>query len=103
MRVPTPVSRDASDRVLANRFIYHFRKPKRGDIVVFRDTAGGAGAVRDRQHVREAADRPPRRDGVERDGKHLHQRQAACGAVPAREPANQVPTEGGRCRRGSTS
>jgi signal peptidase I len=24
-----------SDRVLANRFIYHFRKPKRGDIVVF--------------------------------------------------------------------
>jgi signal peptidase I len=24
-----------SDRVLANRFIYHFRKPKRGDIIVF--------------------------------------------------------------------
>jgi signal peptidase I len=24
-----------SDRVLANRFIFHFRKPKRGDIVVF--------------------------------------------------------------------
>jgi signal peptidase I len=24
-----------SDRVLANRFIYHLRKPKRGDIVVF--------------------------------------------------------------------
>ena len=24
-----------SDRVLANRFLYHFRKPKRGDIVVF--------------------------------------------------------------------
>ena len=24
-----------SDRVLANRFIYHFRDPKRGDIVVF--------------------------------------------------------------------
>ena len=24
-----------SDRVLANRFIYHFRKPERGDIVVF--------------------------------------------------------------------
>jgi signal peptidase I len=24
-----------SDRVLANRFIYHFRSPKRGDIVVF--------------------------------------------------------------------
>jgi signal peptidase I len=24
-----------SDRVLANRFLYHFRKPERGDIVVF--------------------------------------------------------------------
>ena len=24
-----------SDRVLANRFIYHFRKPRRGEIVVF--------------------------------------------------------------------
>ncbi len=27
---------DSSDRVLANRFIYHFRDPKRGDIVVFK-------------------------------------------------------------------
>ena len=26
---------DGSDRVLANRFIYHFRDPKRGEIVVF--------------------------------------------------------------------
>src|SRR5881398_3772053 len=25
-----------SDRVLANRFIYHFRDPARGDIVVFK-------------------------------------------------------------------
>jgi len=27
---------DSSDRVLANRFIYHFRDPKRGEIVVFK-------------------------------------------------------------------
>jgi signal peptidase I len=27
---------DASDRVLADRFIYHFRDPKRGEIVVFK-------------------------------------------------------------------
>jgi signal peptidase I len=27
---------DTSDRVLANRFIYHFRSPKRGEIVVFK-------------------------------------------------------------------
>ena len=26
---------DRSDRILANRFIYHFRDPKRGEIVVF--------------------------------------------------------------------
>jgi signal peptidase I len=25
-----------SDRVLANRFVYHFRKPKRGEIIVFK-------------------------------------------------------------------
>ena len=28
-----------SDRVLANRFIYHFRKPRRGEIVVFETPA----------------------------------------------------------------
>ncbi|HEY7196229.1 MAG TPA: signal peptidase I [Gaiellaceae bacterium] len=28
-----------SDRVLANRFIYHFRDPKRGDIIVFNTPA----------------------------------------------------------------
>jgi signal peptidase I len=28
-----------SDRVLANRFIYHFRKPRRGDIIVFHTPA----------------------------------------------------------------
>jgi signal peptidase I len=28
-----------SDRVLANRFLYHFRNPKRGDIVVFETPA----------------------------------------------------------------
>ena len=33
---PTPgCSAGLSDRVLANRFIYHFRTPKRGEIVVF--------------------------------------------------------------------
>jgi signal peptidase I len=39
-----------SDRVLANRFIYHFRDPKRGDIIVFQvpkaaEDACGAGGV----------------------------------------------------------
>jgi signal peptidase I len=34
-----------SDRVLANRFIYHFRKPHRGDIIVF-NAAPRRGEVR---------------------------------------------------------
>jgi signal peptidase I len=32
-----------SDRVLANRFIYHFRRPHRGEIVVFEAPAGACG------------------------------------------------------------
>ncbi len=35
-----------SDRVLANRFIYHLRDPERGDVVVFDDAAAGATALR---------------------------------------------------------
>jgi signal peptidase I len=31
---------DFSDRVLANRFIYHFRDPRRGEIVVFQTPSG---------------------------------------------------------------
>ena len=33
-----------SDRVLANRFIYHFRDPKRGEIIVFRTPVAACGA-----------------------------------------------------------
>jgi signal peptidase I len=32
-----------SDRVLANRFIYHFRDPKRGEIIVFKTPHDAAG------------------------------------------------------------
>ena len=34
-----------SDRVLANRFIYHFRDPHRGDIVVFNTPPRGGGSA----------------------------------------------------------
>ncbi len=50
-----------SDRVLANRFIYRFRNPKRGDIIVFKTPPLGEGALRRRRHVREACDRAARR------------------------------------------
>ena len=61
-----------SDRVLANRFIYHFTDPARKDIVVFHTPQVGAGAVRRRRDVREADHRPA--------GRHRHgarQRQGA--------------------------
>jgi signal peptidase I len=35
-------SASVSDRVLANRFVYHLRKPRRGDVVVFRTPASAA-------------------------------------------------------------
>ena len=47
-----------SDRVLANRFIYRFRDPQRGEIVVFETPPAARAALRRRRHVRQAADRP---------------------------------------------
>ncbi len=49
-----------SDRVLANRFVYHFQDPQRGDVIVFETPPGGPGEVRSRRDVREADRRPPR-------------------------------------------
>ena len=52
-----------SDRVLANRFIYHFRDPQRGDVDRLRDAAGREGQVRRGRHVREAHHRASERAG----------------------------------------
>ena len=54
-----------SDRVLANRFIYHFRDPKRGEIIVFKTPPGehpvcGAGAE---MFVKRLIGLPGRRHG----------------------------------------
>ena len=48
------------DRVLANRFIYHFRDPHRGEIIVFNTPPPRRRSLRRRRHVREAADRAAR-------------------------------------------
>jgi signal peptidase I len=32
---------EVGDRVFVNKFVYHFREPERGDIVVFRSVEGG--------------------------------------------------------------
>ena len=54
-----------SDRVLACRFCYHFWTPKRGDIIVFKTPPLAGAALRRGRHVRQAPDRPPRRDVCE--------------------------------------
>ena len=66
----------ANDRIIANRLIYRFRDIERGDIIVFDPPALGHPHLRRRrrrQHpVREAGDRPARRQGRgARDGQTL--------------------------------
>ena len=53
--------RDFSDRVLANRFIYHFTDPERRRHRRLRDAAARAGALRRGRHVRQADHRAPGR------------------------------------------
>ena len=47
-----------SDRVLANRFIYHLRDPRRGEIIVFNVPDIAEEKLRRRRRVREAHHRP---------------------------------------------
>ena len=58
-----------NDRVIANRFIYHFRDPKRGDIVVFDPPADvvsacGAGGTYVKRIIGLPGDEISQRDGV---------------------------------------
>ena len=78
-----------SDRVLANRFIYHFRDPHRGDIVVFNTPAEGARGMRRGRHLRQADRRPPGRHRRGAERHRPHQRGAAGRAVRAGERARQ--------------
>ena len=58
-----------SERVLANRFIYHFREPERGDVVVFETPPKarllcGAGGTFVKRLIGEPGDTVSQRDGV---------------------------------------
>ena len=79
-----------SDRVLANRFIYHFRDPHRGDIVVFDTPAEGPRSLRRGRHVRQADHRASgrHRRGAARHGPH--QRRAAGRALRPCKRARQA-------------
>jgi signal peptidase I len=68
----------SSDRVLANRFIYHFRDPKRKEIVVFNAPKRAALICESGVYVKRIigmpGDRWEERDGyVYVDGKRLHE------------------------------
>jgi signal peptidase I len=66
-----------SDRVLANRFIYHFKEPERGDIVVFETppearSRCGAGGTFVKRLIGLPGERIAQREGVVYvDGKRL--------------------------------
>jgi signal peptidase I len=68
-----------SDRVLANRFIYHFRDPERGDIVVFETPPEalarcGAGGTFVKRLIGLPGDRLAQRNGVLRvNGRPLEE------------------------------
>ena len=68
-----------NDRVIANRFIYHFRDPHRGDIVVFEPPpqvleACGAGGTYVKRLIGEPGDRIAQRDGIVYiDGRRLEE------------------------------
>ena len=89
-----------SDRVLANRFIYHFRDPKRGEIIVFKTPPEarvrcGAGGTFVKRLIGLPGERVSERDGyVYIDGKRLdepyiapdrrdHEPPRSFGRVPA--------------------
>jgi signal peptidase I len=68
-----------SDRVLANRFIYHFRKPKRGEIIVFQTPPEaklrcGAGGTFVKRLIGLPGEQVSERDGIVFiDGQRLNE------------------------------
>ena len=81
-----------SDRVLANRFIYHFRDPERGADRRLQDSSRRPGRLQRRhgrerrRHVRQAPDRAPGGALARAERVHLHQRQEAGRAVRRARP-----------------
>jgi signal peptidase I len=83
-----------SDRVLANRFIYHFRNPKRGEIVVFKTppaaevACGGEGGTFVKRLIALPGDRWREQDGyIYINGKRLDEPYIE----PARRDEDTIP------------
>ena len=94
-----------SDRVLANRFIYRFSDPKRGDIVVFETPPAarmrcGAGGTFVKRLIGLPGD--TRRAALGgRPQLRLHQRQEARRAVHRQEPARRPRSRDVQCAPGA--
>ena len=95
-----------SDRVLANRFIYHFRDPRRGEIVVFntphaaQEMCGASGTF-----VKRLVGLPARRS-TERDGGFVYingKRLNESYLQPERRARATPPPAPGTCPRGAIS
>ena len=93
-----------SDRVLANRFIYHLRDPNRGEIVVFNTPPKaqlecGAGGTFVKRLIGLPGEQDPREDRLV-----LHQRKAARTTPATSSPAAATTASGsGSSRRTPTS
>ena len=82
----------ASDRVLANRFIYRFRSPHRGEIVVFKTPSLAKQECGSEGTFVKRLIGLPGDVWAERNGIRLHQRQAAQRVVhPSRPPRHADP------------
>ncbi len=92
------------DRVLVNKVVYDFRDPRRGEIVVFRGTAGLGAAVRPgpgrrfrqqaRPHPRRPGRRqPPRREGLHQAGHRSAGDRVTCCDEQGRITVNGVPLD----------
>ena len=89
----------ASDRVLANRFIYRFRDPERGDIVVFDVPSARSSSVGHR-HLREAARGPSGRHDRPAGWRAAGERGGRPGALSERRPeGRQLRAAASRRRR----
>jgi signal peptidase I len=100
-------SRDAgclarfSDRVLANRFIYHFRNPNRGEIVVFetprlaKERCGGAGGTFVKRIIALPGETWEQRNGIVYiNGRRLRETYLMPSGRDSRtEPARKVPSD----------
>ena len=84
-----------SDRVIANRIVYRFHAPERGDIIVFNAPARVESGLQRRWRVRQADRRASWREGLDAETV-----TSLINGVRLREPISPPPIAGGRAANG---